>query len=381
MKVCLVSFEFPPGGGGEGSYTRTLAASLLRSGHSVTLVIPPGRSAADAPEGAEVVRVSVSRAPLLGVASFSLGVRRLLPRLAQRGVDIAHVTFDYPTLPVDLRSAGIPVVATVHHLHLGEALGLYRAGALTPFSPGFARRFLLTRSELRFLSSCDGVIAVSDYTRRSLLTAGVRPEKVVTVRNGVVLPRAGGDHLFRRRFGVDGPFALFVGRLDPSKGVRYLLSAFREAVRVVPGARLVVVGGGPRRYAASLRARAPPGVLFTGRVGAELLSSAYSGASLVVLPSLMEGAGITLLEGMAASKPCVATRVGGTAELVEDGVTGFLAKPGDSGSLATAMARLLSDPETAKRMGREGRRRVELEFSADAMCMGTLGAYGSFGRK
>ena len=95
----------------------------------------------------------------------------------------------------------------------------------------------------------------------------------------------------------------------------------------------------------------------------------------------MVGAGITLLEGMAASMPCVATWVGGTAELVEDGVTGFLAKPGDSGSLATAMARLLSDPETAKRMGREGRRRVELEFSADALCMGTLGAYGSFGRK
>ena len=384
MRVCLVSFEFPPGGGGEGTYTRHLLEVLLRSGHSVALMTPlQGGALPEVPGGVELVGVKVSSKPLLKVASFCVGVKRTLPVIAKKGLDVAHLTFDYPSIPVDLSGCGVPVVATAHHLHFVEAQSLFRVRRRSIFSPYFARQFLLTRAELSTLGSCSGVIAVSDFTRRSLINFGVPARRVRVVPNGIDHARAksADGKEFRRSFGLgDAPYALYVGRLDVSKGLEYLISAFGEVTRAVPKARLVIVGKGPPRYADSLRRRAGGGwAVFTGFLNAGLLRSAYEGASLVVLPSLMEGSGISLLEGMAAAKPCVATRVGGVPEVVQDGTTGLLVEPGESRSLSAAITRVLGD-RAASKMGERGRLRVVDKFGIAGMSEGTLSAYEAFTR-
>jgi glycosyltransferase involved in cell wall biosynthesis len=82
-----------------------------------------------------------------------------------------------------------------------------------------------------------------------------------------------------------------------------------------------------------------------------------------VLPSLWEGLPIALLEAMATGLPCIATEVSGTMQVVIDGVTGLLVPPGDSDALAKAMGEMLAEPQRARLMGAEGKRRVEAHFS------------------
>jgi glycosyltransferase involved in cell wall biosynthesis len=95
------------------------------------------------------------------------------------------------------------------------------------------------------------------------------------------------------------------------------------------------------------------------------------------MPSLNEALPNVLLESMAAAAPVVATRVGGTPEAVQDGVTGMLVPPGDPRALARAIHQLLADPELAARLGQGGRHRVCRRFSMDAMVQATERLYHS----
>ena len=88
---------------------------------------------------------------------------------------------------------------------------------------------------------------------------------------------------------------------------------------------------------------------------------------IFVLPSLSEGIPMALLEAMAASRPIVASRVGGIPEIIEDGVEGFLVEPMDVNGLAERCRRLIESPDVARKMGEQGRKRVERDFSATAM--------------
>ena len=89
----------------------------------------------------------------------------------------------------------------------------------------------------------------------------------------------------------------------------------------------------------------------------------------------MEGFGISLLESMAAGRPCVATRVGAIPEIVKHGETGLLVEPANSQELGDAMATLLSDPALSAAMGKEGQATVKREFSLDRMTRDTLQVY------
>jgi glycosyltransferase involved in cell wall biosynthesis len=95
------------------------------------------------------------------------------------------------------------------------------------------------------------------------------------------------------------------------------------------------------------------------------------------MPSLNEALPNVLLESMAAATPVVATRVGGTPEAIQDGVTGVLVPPGDSPALARAIHQLLADPELAARLGQAGRQLVCRRFSMDAMVQATERLYHS----
>jgi glycosyltransferase involved in cell wall biosynthesis len=96
---------------------------------------------------------------------------------------------------------------------------------------------------------------------------------------------------------------------------------------------------------------------------------------LVVMSSVTEGLGSVILEAMACRRAVVGTRAGGIPEVIEDGVTGLLVPPRDEAALAHALATLLPDVTRRKAMGEAGRRRVESEFSLDALVRRTLAVY------
>ncbi len=164
-----------------------------------------------------------------------------------------------------------------------------------------------------------------------------------------------------------GTRLLFVGRLAAVKGVPVLLRALAAARAGAPRLTLTLVGDGPERAATEALVRQlglQTAVRFAGYRSQSQVAQALAEADILVLPSFAEGVPVVLMEAMAAGLPVIASRVGGVAELVTDGVDGLLLPPGCEDSLASAIARLAVDPDTRARMGAAGRTRVARDFDA-----------------
>lgn len=180
------------------------------------------------------------------------------------------------------------------------------------------------------------------------------------------------------------PTLLFVGGLEPRKGLDLLVRALPLIAEQVPDVRLVAVAksgfrgtdrvGTFRSLAHELGVEQL--IEFRESVDQQTLLSFYSDSDVVVLPSRNEGWGLSLMEAMACGRPVIATRVGGIPELVRDGTDGILVEAGDVGQLADATIRLLSDPGLRTRMGAAGRERVRA-FSWDDTAKVVLAAYES----
>ncbi|UCB48984.1 MAG: glycosyltransferase family 4 protein [Deltaproteobacteria bacterium] len=159
-----------------------------------------------------------------------------------------------------------------------------------------------------------------------------------------------------------------VSKLWEGKGHHVLIGAFKLLKERIKDAKLVIVGEG-YLYDELLRMVDTNGlresVLFTGfQMDVSEIIATFD---VAVLPSFFEGMGRVLLEAMAMEKPVVASRVGGIPDLIDQGINGLLVRPGNVRELAEALEKVLSDKKLARKMGREGRKRVEGQFSADVM--------------
>lgn len=239
--------------------------------------------------------------------------------------------------------------------------------------------FLPDRVLARFV---DRVIAVSEAARDFLVRAkGYPAGKVVVVANGrdlsVFTPGTERDPA-RKELGVDRstPLVGVVGRLETQKGHVYLLDAWPQVVAEFPDARLLVIGDGSLRSALHEQARrrgVAGSTIFTGfRDDVPRLLDALD---VLVLPSLYEGMPLTAIEAAAMARPVVATAVDGTPEVVADGATGLLVPPADPTALARALRALLRDPERARAMGAEGRRRTLERFDLARHVEATAAVY------
>ena len=147
-----------------------------------------------------------------------------------------------------------------------------------------------------------------------------------------------------------------VGRLSPEKGQFLLLRAMAELA--VP-TRLVIVGDGPDRAEPEVkRLRLTDTVSFEGRVTNERLMALYTEADVFVLTSLSEGIPMVLMEAMAMTIPCVAPRITGIPELIEEDKNGWLYTPADVASLVETLRRVIADPAARRHMGEQAREKV-----------------------
>ncbi|MBC7360633.1 MAG: glycosyltransferase [Desulfacinum sp.] len=221
----------------------------------------------------------------------------------------------------------------------------------------------------RLLSSgMDAVVCVSKQMEHWLSRIVRVRCPVVQIYNGVdtELFRPGdGPGTLRRELGLpDDSFLLgIVARLDPIKNHVCLFRAVDLLRRRHPGVHLVVAGDGPMMEA--LRAQAGDGIHLLGE--RKDIPDILKNLDLFVLPSLMEGISMTLLEAMASGIPVAAFRVGGNPEIIEDGLTGCLLEDGDPELLARAVESYLRQPEKGREQGRRGRRAVLERFSLEAM--------------
>ncbi|MGO8705402.1 MAG: glycosyltransferase family 4 protein [Candidatus Brocadiia bacterium] len=369
MRVLFISYELPPIGGGGGRAALQVARRLAGRGHSVAIL---SSLFAGLPE----------REQSGGVAIHRLRVRRKRP---DQCTPVELLSFMLRSIPAARRLAdemkptvvcaffGIPGGPAAWRLRrrrgIPYVLSLRGSDVPRPELASHQRLHALTRPLLRRMyRDAAGLIAVSDSLRRAALA--VLPEaRIEVIPNGVDTERFKPP--VERSGPADRAELLFVGRLQEFKGVQDAIAALPALERAFGRpARLTVIGDGPSRPALEAQAMALRAaglnseVRFLGWLDPAALPAAYQSASLLLLPSYVEGHSNVILEALASGLPCVASDVPGIRETITDGREGILVPPRTPEALTRAAARVLADAEIWRTMSRNARARAE-EFSWD----------------
>jgi len=361
--------------GGSETQALRLARSLARAGAPYGVLL--ACLDREGPLLAEAEALGAGAVPGFPLRSFyhpsTAGqLRRCARFMRERGVAIVQ-TFDFYTNVFGMAAAalaGVPARVAARR----ETFG---------FRTEAQRR--VERAAYRLAHA---VVVNADAVGRQIVSEGVPARKVHTVYNGIeadrfVAPAGLGRGELVAACGLPPEAAgrrlvtLVANLRHPVKDHPSFLRAARRVRAEVPEAAFVIAGEG--ELTGSVRALAGElgvgGDLFlTGRCArvAELLAA----SEVCVLSSRAEGFSNSILEYMAASRPVVATEVGGAAEAIVEGETGHLVPAGDDALMAERVAGLLRDPVRARAMGEAGRRRVERLFSAEAQLARTLEIYG-----
>ena len=313
-RVLLLTNDFPPRRGGIQSYLEAFVGELLHAGtHDLTVYAPTWKDCADYDRRAADAGYRIVRHPTTLMLPEPTVAGRMRDLIDEHGIDTVWFGAAAPLAllgPLARRAGAGRIVASTHGHEVGWSM------------------LPVARSALRRIGEdADVITYVSDYTRGRFAAAFGRRACLERLSPGVDIERFAPDSVARAelrvRYGLgDRPVVLCLSRLVPRKGQDMLIRAFDQIRRRVPGAALVIVGGGP--YRADLeklarRAGVTEDVVFTGGV------------------------------------PVVAGRSGGAPETVRDGETGWVVDGTDVDAIATAVGDLLADPRTAARMGAAGR--------------------------
>jgi starch synthase (maltosyl-transferring) len=214
-----------------------------------------------------------------------------------------------------------------------------------------------------------GSVCVSEGVLRFTRDVGkIDAERLTVIPNGVDPSRFDrAEAVDRSSLGIPAQacFALYVGRLDPQKGLPILLDAAGRVAANDPRLHLAIVGDGPELAALLDRAEGLPSLderlHVLGRRSD--IPALLKAADILVLPSLWEGMPNVVLEAMAARRAVIGTRVEGTEDLVVHEETGLLVPPGDVSALADALGRAVADPCRFRMFGEAGRARVEAKYA------------------
>ncbi|MCM2303311.1 MAG: glycosyltransferase family 4 protein [Elusimicrobia bacterium] len=343
LRVVMVSAGFWPAVGGAERQALELSRELRARGADVLVLT---RRVGGAPPREEVRGVPVRRLPVYGAGaldslSFLFGA---LGWLLKHGGDYdaihAHLAGS-PALAAALagRWLGKPVL-----VKLGGGRGIGELAASSRTVLGRLKLRLLALLKPRFLAVVPDLAAEA---REHLGGAPIEvlPNGVDVSRYRLVSPEE--KRALRARLGWSGAVFLYTGRLSWEKRLPWFAKIWEEATRGRDAA-LVLVGEGPEAAPPSARVRVLPPV----DDAAEL----YAAADAFVLPSVSEGLSNSLLEAMASGLPVVASAVGGSAETLEDGVTGLLFARDDEKAAAACVRRLLDEPALGAKLGENARR-------------------------
>jgi glycosyltransferase involved in cell wall biosynthesis len=394
MNVLYVSLSYPPSIGGGEIHLHRLAKEIERQGHRVRVVTQWSRSRSDWVYGA-TTRSDPARAyEHEGVPVTQLGFRpatrmRMLPwavayrRRVLRGTAIRRISA--LMRPYFAAAAGgrvdlvhavrmgpefLPLTALLHSRRIGAPFvitALHHPDWTGPRHRHYAHIY----------RAADAVIALTEFEKKVLVEdKGVLQERIHVTGIGPVLAPSHSVERFRERFGIRGPYVLFVGRKVPHKGWAAILAASPRVFERFPEVELVFVGEDGEASREAFAAQQDPRIRNLGPVDLQTKTDALAGCLLLCLPSTSESFGGVTTEAWALGKPVIAGKIPPVAEIVDDGVDGLLSTQ-DPGELAGKIVRLLDHPEQAARMGEAGRRKVEERYGWDRLAAATLLVYES----
>jgi glycosyltransferase involved in cell wall biosynthesis len=368
------------------------------------------------------------------VGGAQTAILRLCRKLRTRGVDALVVTRHHHNLPVYEEVSGVPTYRVgrgdtgkaaaaisfvagalrVLQLQRGRYDVLHCHQMLSPMTIGLVARASLHKplvinphrsgsigdigilterrpftGRLRIAAARrwgDAFVSISDAIHAELRDSGIAEERIWDIPNGVDTDhfRPAGDQertAIRRELQLAGaPLAIFAGRLVTEKGIDKLIDAWPRVLRSLPDAQLLLVGEGAERPALEIRVRQLSLAHRVRFIASQADVAPYlRAADAFVLPSYAEGMPIALLEAMACGLPCIATAVGGSTQLIDDGVTGRLVPPGDTSALAGSLIEALSGGVAER--GRQARERIVATYSLDIVTDRHIELYEGLGSR
>lgn len=367
MRVLIVHNRYARRGG-EDRVVEAEAALLRSAGHHVALLEPRSADLTLPRAGLELALLACN----------PLAAALLRARAAEERPDVVHVHNLFPRLGpsilIEARRLGLPVVMTLHNyrwlcpqatfvrdgqdcrlcadgdlahavrhacLHGSRAVtGLYAFALAVARGGGWPYRL------------ADRLVCVSAAQRNEYVKAGWPAERLVVKGHFVEEPCALATG--------PGEGVLFAGRLSVEKGPQILVEAWRRLHR--EDSWLSLAGEGP--LVEGLRAEPVPGLRWLGFLGSSALAAAMATHACVAIPSICEEAfGLTAIEAMSLGRPVVASAIGALPELIRDGETGLLARPGDADDLASKLGWMLDHPVERQAMGRRARAWAAERFS------------------
>jgi glycosyltransferase involved in cell wall biosynthesis len=201
---------------------------------------------------------------------------------------------------------------------------------------------------------------VSETSKKDLIACNVK-SPIVVVPNAI----SSEDYNSLETKKFHDLQAIYIGRLIFYKNLEIVIKAFRDVLNKIPGARLVIVGDGPYRKHLQHAAEDLSNVIFVGRVANEKKVELLKESSFLVLPSLVEGFGIVVLEAFACKKPALVSNVMPLPEIVEDSVNGFTISASDSNAWADKMLYLFNNPQQAQKMGANGYEKLMRKYTIE----------------
>lgn len=371
MRVLTAAIRYPPAPGGAETHAHEVAKELVRRGHDVEVYTSDLRREhpfehLDAPyELVEGVPVKRKRAYTFG-ETFHYPFMPGELEMIRAPADVLHShSFGYfhtNILALRKRLRGTPMVITPH-FHPAESMQGGRVRHLL-------RSFYDSELASWVFDRADAIIAVSRAELGSMAHHINDLDKVRVIPNGIDPVRfenlSDGQDFCGPR-GIEGPIALYVGRLAQNKRMEYVISAMPALLEEEEDLTLVIVGpddgAGDVWKQLAENTGVADHVRFEGFLDERDLIAAFTAAEVFVLPSDWEAFGIVLLEAMACRTPCVVSDRGGPPEVVVDRRTGMVVPYGDEDAWRTTLLDLIGDPALRRRMGEAGRSRALGEFS------------------
>jgi phosphatidylinositol alpha-1,6-mannosyltransferase len=362
VNILVLSGNFPPTAGGIAVFSEHVCTELWRAGHRIHVLAPsaPCATAVDAR-----FPFPVKRYPVVPRLSSLPAILETARNGLRKRFDIVFITHFMCTHALGVlflsKILKVPYVILIHGFDL-------TVGLSTSWLDNLVACAVLKNSAL--------IIANSEFTKSKVIQAGYQG-RIVVVHPGVDAdlfhPGVDASQTIGKYGLQNKKVALTVSRLVPRKGHENVLRAVPAVIQRVPNFVYLIVGSGDRE--AFLREMVSQldiqsHVIFAGYIEDEQLPSFYAASDVFVMPAYekiehgnYEGFGIVFSEAAACGKPVVGGNSGGIPEAIVEGVTGLLVDPYNIDEIAQALICLLTDQEYARKLGMNGRQRVERELA------------------
>jgi len=343
MKIAIIVNFFPPKWlAGTEIATYHMAEHLAKRGHEVHIITSLDDDLVENSyeKGFHIHRIPVIRIRTIGLIFFWTDIFRTIKKIDPDIVHAQSLIFAIPAL-ISKKFLKIPYVVW------GQGSDIY------------IRNWFMKVVSKTIIKNADSALALTKSMREVM--QAIYNCDIPVVPNGIDIedysdrPDKQDSETPRKRI-------LFVGRLDPVKGVQYLLKAMKIVSKVLPEAKLILVGDGEERENLESLTNTlglSDRVDFVGRISHEEIPDYLYQADIFVLPSLSEGFPLVILEAMACGLPIVATRVGGVPDIIEDGVNGYLVESGDFQEMAKKIIFILENEPLKLLISKNNRIKVQ----------------------